>query len=87
MNCQRCGYSPWRVDRSVHADGSHVRRSYQKSALERVDALLVQYTYDYHLRRRTCPKCGEQAFTLELTLEDLEAVIQQHVERLTPPED
>lgn len=87
--CPQCGAATWPVDRSLHADSSNQRRSYQKAALEELETLVGGYTQDYVLRRRTCRECGKQEWFGEVSLADLKAVIAMHVKdhQLEPERD
>ena len=79
MNCPKCG-ARWKVIDSRHADGAGVGEFDLIKYVDAVRDAVSWYTADWVARKRRCLNCGHEARTVELTLEDLLAIITRYNE-------
>lgn len=75
MKCPKCGQKWW-VSESRHADSRPFATA--ETLIKEAEEVVGWYTADWTVRRRSC-SCGFIRVTIEVTTEDLAAMIAERV--------
>lgn len=75
MDCSKCGGTSFGVvnTRVPKIDGEH---SYNKALIAAADEAAAWYTRDYRARNRVCADCDQEEVTIELSLKDLNGMME-----------